>query len=126
MKMKKNSLGVILTLALVTGIPTLLAATDNTEKAAPSKYSIASVKGKVPNYPVNEQRQTYGYGPYPYGPTQEPELIKAERENGVVGYVKASDLDSSVSSPEEVITYQESMESSGYNQSPCMNQMVKL
>lgn len=79
MKMKKNSLGVILTLALVTGIPTLLAATDNTEKAAPSKYSIASVKGKVPNYPVNEQRQTYGYGPYPYGPTQEPELIKAER-----------------------------------------------
>jgi hypothetical protein len=42
---------------------------------------------KKPDYSINEQGQTYGHGPYPNGPTQEPDLIRTEGENGVSGYV---------------------------------------
>ncbi|MED1788154.1 hypothetical protein P4V47_11755 [Brevibacillus laterosporus] len=118
MKMKKNYLvGVILTLAVVIAIPNVFA-TDSAGKAGSSTNGITAVEEKVPHYPVNEQGQTYGHGPYPYGPTQEPDLIRAEGENGVVGYVKASDLDSAISSTEEAITYQKSMQAVGYKLIP--------
>lgn len=65
------------------------------------------------DYLVNEQGQTYGHGPYPSGQTRELDLIKAEGENGIVGYVKAADLAPRVSSPEEAIAYQESVEADG-------------
>jgi hypothetical protein len=68
----------------------------------------------VPNYTVNEQGQTYGNGPFPAGTEQEPELIKAEGENGVIGYVKSSDLVPQVSSPEEANSYMKSIENVDY------------
>ncbi|WKL02440.1 hypothetical protein Q0F98_40860 [Paenibacillus amylolyticus] len=45
-------------------------------------------------YPINEQGQTYGEGPFLPGKTKEPDLVKAENEDGVVGYIKTSDLES--------------------------------
>ncbi|QOS99809.1 hypothetical protein JNUCC42_03260 [Brevibacterium sp. JNUCC-42] len=118
MKMKKNSfVGIILALALGITIPNVFA-TDSVEKSGSSTNSITAIEEKPPHYPVNEQGQTYDHGPYPYGPTQEPDLIKAEGENGVVGYVKALDLSPAVSSPEEAITYQKSMKAVGYKSIP--------
>lgn len=73
---------------------------------------------KKPNYPVNEQGQTYGNAPFPAGPANEPDLILAEGENEVVGFVKSSDLNSGASSPTEAMDYQESMKSVGYKALP--------
>ncbi|WP_232699113.1 hypothetical protein [Brevibacillus daliensis] len=105
-------------LALVIGIPTVFT-TYSAVNADSSTNSITTVEEKVPDYPVNEQGQTYGHVPYHSGPTtQEPDLISTVGENGVVGYVKASDMAPSVSSPEEAIAYQESMEAIGYKSIP--------
>ncbi|MDF2682171.1 MAG: pPPM1a [Brevibacillus sp.] len=80
---------------------------------------INTVDDKVPNYPVNEQGQTYGSGlSLLPGPSKEPDLLLAKGENGIVGYVKSSDLSPSVSSPEEAIAYQKSMEAVGYRSIP--------
>lgn len=68
----------------------------------------------IPNYPVNEQGETYGHGPFPAGRDLGPDLIKAEGENGVIGYVKSSDLDAPVSSPEEALAYMKSLENVDY------------
>ncbi|MBY0083613.1 MULTISPECIES: hypothetical protein [Brevibacillus] len=85
-------------------------------------FSTMNYKGALsqntPNYPINEQGQTYGEGPYPVGTTQVPDLISATGENGVNGYVKASDLNTNVSSPEEAYAYQKSMEELGYKSIP--------
>lgn len=85
-------------------------------------FSTMNYKGasnpSIPNYPINEQGQTYGQGPYPAGTTQVPDLISATGENGVNGYVKATDLNSNVSTPEEAYAYQKSMEELGYKSIP--------
>jgi len=152
MKMKKSSLaGVIVTLALVIGVPTVFSI-QNAVKANISMEQDASnypvneqgpTHGSVPyasestetldkdaekgnssmeedasNYPVNEQGQTYGPVPYASKSTETPDLISATGENGVVGYVKATDLDPKVSSPEEAMAYQKSIEAIGYKSIP--------
>ncbi|MEK4297384.1 hypothetical protein BSK63_17345 [Paenibacillus odorifer] len=71
-----------------------------------------------PNYLINDQGQTYGHGPYPSGISQEPELIRAVGENGTIGYVKATDLDSEVTSPEEAIVYEETTKDLEYKSIP--------
>ena len=74
-----------------------------------------SANENIPEYPVNEQGQTYGHAPVLENQTlQEPDLIEARGENGVSGYVKASDLDSEVSNPEEALAYQENIQADGY------------
>ena len=75
--------------------------------------SAASVEAT--QYPVNE---TYGQGPFPAGKDQEPDLIKAIGENGVVGYIKQSDVTPSFSSPEEAIANQKEIERIGYQSIP--------
>ncbi len=89
MRMKKNSLaGAILAVSLVVGIPTLFA-TNSALKANLSPNNITPVVEKVvPVNPVYEQGQTYGHGPYFSGPTQEPDLMGAKGENGVVDVEK--------------------------------------
>ncbi|CAM3299036.1 hypothetical protein HP548_12015 [Paenibacillus taichungensis] len=69
-------------------------------------------------YPINEQGQTLGEGPLMPGKTQEPDLIKAENENGVQGYIKTSDLESGATSPEEALDYQKSKDSSEFRYIP--------
>ncbi|SEB27642.1 hypothetical protein [Paenibacillus sp. 276b] len=64
---------------------------------------------QIPAYPTNEQGQTYGEGPLLPGKTQEPDLINAENENGIEGYIKSSDLESGATTPEEALQYQESI-----------------
>ncbi|MBW5468500.1 hypothetical protein GPJ61_11595 [Brevibacillus formosus] len=88
--------------------------------ATPTVFTInhAANTDSPPNYPVNEQGQTFGSGPFPEGPSQEPDLIEAKGENGVEGYVKSSDLSPTVSSPEEAIAFQKSKEATGYRSIP--------
>ncbi|WP_429842377.1 hypothetical protein [Brevibacillus sp. FIR094] len=71
-----------------------------------------------PNYPINEQGQTYGSDPLTIEPSQKPDLLKATGENGVEGYVKTSDLRPPVSSPEEAIAFQKITEATGYRSIP--------
>jgi hypothetical protein len=73
---------------------------------------------EAPQYPVNENGQTYAEGPFPAGKDQEPYLIKAIGENGVVGYIKNSDVTPSFSSPEEAIAHQKVIEEIGYQSIP--------
>ncbi|TQK74277.1 hypothetical protein FB479_102920 [Brevibacillus sp. AG162] len=70
------------------------------------------------NYPVNEQGQSFGAGPFPEGASQEPDLIKAEGEKGVEGYVRSSDLSPAVSTPEEAIAFQKIIEATGFRSIP--------
>lgn len=70
--------------------------------------SLDSTEKNVSDYRTNEQGMTYGHGPYPTGLSQEPDLIQAVGEDGIVGYVKASDMDPSFSTPTEAISFQES------------------
>ncbi|GIP37022.1 hypothetical protein J31TS4_03020 [Paenibacillus sp. J31TS4] len=95
---------IALLLSVIAGIGVSTAVDSNTRTISDKE---------VVNYPVNEQGQTYGQGPYPPGPSKEPDLIKAVGENGVVGYVKSSDLDPKVNSPEEAVAYQKSKEGQG-------------
>jgi len=73
---------------------------------------------KVFPYPVNEQGQTYGPhisadDPY-YETSGDPDLMKARGENGVEGYVKATDLRGpQFSLPEEAIAHQEAVKAAG-------------
>lgn len=100
---KKNItvLGAILILTII-GIPTVLTLNANS----------------TPNYPINEQGQTYGSDPLTIEPSQEPDLLEATGENGVEGYVKTSDLRPPVSSPEEAIDFQKITEATGYRSIP--------
>ena len=82
----------------------------------PERLSEANLED--PRYSVNENGQTYGEGPFPAGKDQEPDLIKAIGENGVVGYIKNSDVTASVSSPEEAIAHQKEIEEIGYQSIP--------
>ncbi len=68
-------------------------------------------------YPTNEQGETYGDGAFPAG-KKGPDLIRAEGEDGVVGYVKSTDLEPSMSSPEEAIAYSKLMEKLGHQSIP--------
>ena len=91
-----------------------------TDTPLSAKISERSSEANVeaPQYSVNENGQTYGEGPFPAGKDQEPDLIKAIGENGVVGYIKNSDVTASVSSPEEAIAHQKEIEEIGYQSIP--------
>ncbi|ADC52385.1 hypothetical protein BpOF4_21949 (plasmid) [Alkalihalophilus pseudofirmus OF4] len=71
-----------------------------------------------PDYPINEQGQTYGKAPYSEGPVKEPDLIMAEGEDGVIGYVRAIDLDNNNSTPNQSIEDQKEIEREGYRSIP--------
>lgn len=71
-----------------------------------------------PSYAVNENGQTYGEGPFTAGKDQEPDLIKAVGEHGVVGYIKNEDVTPSASSPEEAVAKQKVIEKQGYQSVP--------
>ncbi|MDQ8739175.1 hypothetical protein [Paenibacillus sp. LHD-38] len=70
----------------------------------------------VPDYPVNEQGQTYGNGPFPPGPVQEPDLIGAEGVDGTMGYVLRKDLvGEQPNTPEEALAIQKSRPPGGHD-----------
>lgn len=84
-------------------------------------YSPNSIEDSDSTYLTNEQGQTYGPRPDTFEHVEDPDLLEAIGENGIIGYVKLSDLDSNVSSPEEALTYQESAENSEYISIPLYN-----
>lgn len=99
MKIKKNTLVTkILSTTLLLSIATLYT-TDTLYNT--DFYSVLSSQSSF-QYQVNETGQTFGQGPYLEGPTQEPELIKARGVNGEIGYLRITDLNSSITSPSEV------------------------
>ncbi|QNR65163.1 hypothetical protein IAQ67_14700 [Paenibacillus peoriae] len=118
MNMKKYSLtGLILALSIFVIILTVSSSNLNAD-SNPSTNSKSTVEVNSHNYSVNKQGQTYGHGPYPSGTQQEPDLVKAEGENGVTGYVKSSDLANSATTPEEAIASQKSIKDVGYKSIP--------
>lgn len=93
MKMKVRkfvSMSLIFVMILVCAVPAFATAID----------------GKV-GYAVNDNGETYGNYLEALEIGYEADLILAEGENGVLGYVHASDLDDTVGSPEEVYTANE-------------------
>lgn len=60
-----------------------------------------------PEYPVNENGQTYGAAPLARTPDEEPDLISAMGTSGEEGYVLKTDLDGfQPQTPEEAIKWQ--------------------
>jgi hypothetical protein len=71
---------------------------------------------KAPNYPENENGQTYGSAGDATSPEIEPELIRAIGVDGTEGYVLKKDLDGKQpKSPEEAIAIQNSRSPGGRN-----------
>ncbi|CCC86299.1 hypothetical protein PPM_p0149 (plasmid) [Paenibacillus polymyxa M1] len=119
MGMKKRSLmGIILSLSLFAIIILTVKSSILNADANISAKNRSNVDENLPNYSINKEGQTYGHGPYPSGSKHGPDLIKAEGENGVIGYVKSSDMETSVSSPEEALTDQKSIKNAGYKSIP--------
>lgn len=106
---KITVLSVVMAFVFVFGITTVSVAISATNE----DLLTTEAKETGTDYPVNEQGQTYGHGPYLSGTVQEPDLILAEGENGVVGYVKAADMAPTFFSPEEAMAYQESVKAAG-------------
>lgn len=107
----------IVAVAVAILVPTAFAVNYALEaESVPDTYAIKDQSSSV--YPVNEQGQTYGEGPFKPGIGQEPDLIKAVDEKGVEGYVKSSDLLPGVSSPEEAMEYQKSADAAGSKSIP--------
>jgi hypothetical protein len=105
---------------LVVGTITVLSTVSGTERGSLADQTPAEKKALVYSaypYPVNEQGQTYGPNIHtddPYETFGEPDLIAAIGENGVAGYIKATDqLGPQFSSPEEAIAYQEAIKAAG-------------
>lgn len=114
---RKYRIGAILMLGVAFGVTALLG-TNHVLKADSKSKQLITQRGQTVEtptkeavYPINEQGQTYGEGPFLPGKTKEPDLVKAENEDGVVGYIKTSDLESGAASPEEAMEYQESIKS---------------
>ncbi|MEK4510512.1 hypothetical protein EJP82_23655 [Paenibacillus anaericanus] len=71
---------------------------------------------KAPNYPKNENGQTYGSAADATSPETEPDLIRAVGVDGTVGYVLKKDLDGEQpKTPEEAIAIQNSRPPDGYD-----------
>lgn len=119
MKTKKITvLSVLMAFIIVAGTITVFSTASAVAEDSLTNNPTAAAE-IVPDYPVNEQGQTYGSLPYfENKPVKEPDLISAEGENGIIGYVKATDMVPSVSSPEEAIAYQETIEAVGYESVP--------
>lgn len=116
MKIKKNTvLCMVMAFVLLVGSMTVFAASFFMGSKEPTN-DMGEIAEKTPDYPINENGQTYGA--YPYGATVEPDLVLADGENGVTGYIKASDLGSSASSPEEAIASQDAVKDVGYKSIP--------
>jgi bla regulator protein BlaR1 len=111
---------------LIAGTIAVLSAVSGAEGGSSADKTPAEKKAFVYSaypYPVNAQGQTYGPNIHtddPYETFGEPDLMTARGENGVDGYVKASDLlGPHFSSPEEAIAYQEAIKAaSGYRSIP--------
>lgn len=70
-----------------------------------TKLDIPSIEEIIINgYPVNESGEAYGPSIYD-NILSEPDLILAEGANGVIGYVKESDLSTVVNSIEEALAF---------------------
>lgn len=64
---------------------------------------------KAPNYPKNENGQTYGSAADATSPKTEPDLIRAVGVDETVGYVLKKDLDGELpKTPEEALAIQKS------------------
>jgi beta-lactamase regulating signal transducer with metallopeptidase domain len=111
MKIKKLTFTrLVLAFVITFGTLTVFAVTSaKADAPAENKTQSKEIKLIIPDYPVNEQGQTYGHAPYnPSVIVQDPDLMAAIGINGVEGYVKATDLNGpSFSSPQEAIAYQE-------------------
>lgn len=58
------------------------------------------------NYPINELGETFG-GDIKWSTDQSPELILVKNEDGLVGYIKASDMDPNPpTTPAEAASYE--------------------
>lgn len=90
----------------------------NSSSITDNNFDFINQESTGVDYLVNEWGQTYGSGPYHHGEDTEPDLLLAEGDGGVVGYVKSVDLNSAYSSPEEAIGYQNMIENTGYHSIP--------
>lgn len=64
---------------------------------------------RAPNYPKNENGQTYGSAADAISPETEPDLIRAKGVDGTSGYVQKKDLDGELpKNPEEALAIQKS------------------
>jgi len=71
--------------------------------------SISNDKDYAPNFPINENGQSYGSVLNATSPDTEPDLIKAYGEDGTIGYVKSEDLNGEMpKTPEEALSKQRS------------------
>lgn len=117
---KKSYIVVFAGLIFVTGIALYsvpgLDYLNNYRTTVPENEYLIKASEDVPNYPVNERGQTYGNGPYPAGPDQEPDLIAAVGVDGTMGYVLKKDLDGEQpKTPEEALAIQKSLPQGGYD-----------
>ncbi|MGO4699428.1 hypothetical protein AB4Z50_34880 [Paenibacillus sp. 2TAB26] len=109
---RKSLLGAIISFSLIAVMSTVHDSNHTSQTSSNTNGEV--IEPTASAYPTNDQGQTYGHGPFPEGVNQGPDLIKAEGKNGVVGYVKSTDLEPSMSSIEEALAYNKSMEKLGY------------
>jgi len=107
--------------SMITGITVMALAVclfilSNADKPLTAKE--AEARTGASQYPVNANGETYGEGPFPAGKDQEPDLIKASGENGVVGYIKNADISETATTTEEALTRQKEIEEAGYQSIP--------
>lgn len=90
---------------------------DNTSNH--SRNQAIAPKPNYPDYPVNENGETFGSGLDAASLEAEPDLIQAYGVDGTVGYVKSKDLIGDVpKTPEEAISMQRRSEQEGGRQIP--------
>ena len=106
---KLTFISLVLAIVITAGTITVFAATSaKADAPAENTVQLKETESNNPDYPVNEQGQTYSHAPYGTGIVQDPDLMEALGTNGVQGYVKTTDLNEpSFFSPEEAIAFQE-------------------
>ncbi|AFM01234.1 MULTISPECIES: hypothetical protein [Desulfitobacterium] len=66
----------------------------------------------VPQYKINENGQTYGSGMYAPDSLSLPDLILADGDNGVQGYIKKADINNDLpKNPTEALEWNKKLES---------------
>lgn len=88
------------------------------QKAEPVAYKDAAmtevVEHSAVEYKINANGQTYGIGAAAEYVADLPDLVAAVGDNGVEGYVYASELLKSPSNPTEALEYKRKIESGEY------------
>lgn len=115
--MKKMLSCVISAVSLIAGISVISIPISYAKKENPAIYTDAEMTEKVEHtvtkYEVNKNGQTFGMSDTAYVEDL-PDLISAMGDNGNLGYIYASELFKSPSSPEEALAYQNKLDNGEY------------